>query len=57
MSHFSVSGRVDELTDGTVGSVDPSWGPQSIYIGNPGLTQKRKGRRNTCYDLLWFFRP
>jgi hypothetical protein len=22
MSHFAVSGRVDELTDGTVGSVD-----------------------------------
>jgi hypothetical protein len=26
MSHFAVSGRVDELTDGTVGSVDAAIG-------------------------------
>ena len=36
MSHFVVSGRVDELTDGTVGSVDAAMGPQSVHIGNPG---------------------
>ena len=36
MSHFAVSGRVDVLTDGTVGSVDAAMGQQSVHIGNSG---------------------
>lgn len=37
MTVVDVLRRVDELADGTGGSVDAATGRKSVHIGNPGL--------------------
>jgi hypothetical protein len=39
---IKLSGRVNELTDGTVCAVDAATGRKSVHIGNPGSRPLRR---------------